>query len=219
MRTGIIFAILFMFVRVPIVASAQTLYVEGGNLFVKADSSKSAVQLTTSGKDEQATLSPDRQMVAFVRRTPGKTIETGAGPTETTELWDIRVDGTEAKRIIIGLSAARMESVLAGFRDPQFSRDGKRIYFLSAAWVTSAAVHVVDVKTGVEHFVCPGNSLEILRQGHYAGHLLVTQHRYFLAGGSFDWIWLFTPDGREVGPVADANDSNAEERLADFRHR
>jgi hypothetical protein len=80
-------------------------------------------------------------------------------------------------------------------------------------------VHVVDVKTGAEHFVCPGNRLEILRQGQYADHLLITQHRYFLAGGSFDWVWLFTSDGREVGPVADADRSDIEELLEDFRHR
>jgi hypothetical protein len=207
-----------MLACVPVVGSAQTLYIQGGNVFFKADSSKSAIQLTASGKDEQAALSPDRKMAAFVRRTPGKTVETGSGPAEATELWSIRVDGTGAKRIVAGRSAAKMDSVLAGFRDPQFSGDGKRVYFLSAAWATSGAVHVADVKTGAEHFVCPGNSLEVLRQGHYAGHLLITQHRYFLAGGSFDWIWLFTPDGREVGPVADSDSSDAEARLEDFRH-
>ena len=218
MRIGIVFVILVVFACVPVVAHAQTVTIEGGNVFFKADSSKSAVQLTTSGKDEQATLASDGQMAAFVRRMPGKTVETALGPTEATELWRIRVDGTEAKRIVAGRSAAKMDSVLAGFRDPQFSSDGKRIYFLSAAWVTSAAVHVVDVKTGAEHFVCPGNSLEVLRQGHYAGHLLVSQHRYFLAGGSYDWIWLFTPDGREVGPVADSENADVEELLENIRH-
>ena len=59
------------------------------------------------------------------------------------------------------------------------------------------AVHVVDVKTGAEHFVCPGNSLEVLRKGQYTGHLLITQHRYFLAGGSFDWSGCLRPtDGK-----------------------
>ena len=211
--------ILGMFAFMPAVAFAQTLYVEGGNVFFKPDSSRRAVQLTTSGKDEQAALSPDGQMAAFVRRTPGKTVGTGSGTAEATELWGIRVDGTGAKRIAAGRSAAKMESILADFRAPQFSGDGKRIYFLSAAWATSAAVHVIDVTTGAEHFVLPGNSLEILRQGEYAGDLLVSQHRYFLAGGSYDWIWLFRPDGREVGPVIDANDSDAEERLEDFRRR
>lgn len=218
MRIGIILIILVVFACAPVVASAQTLYVEGGNVFFKADSSKSAVQLTTSGKEEQAALSPDRQTAVFVRQTPGKTVETGSGPADATELWIVRVDGTGAKRIVAGRPAAKMDSVLAGFRDPQFSKDGKRIFFLSAAWATSGAVHVVDVKTGAEHFVCPGNSLEVLRKGQYTGHLLITQHRYFLAGGSFDWVWLFTPDGREVGPVADSNDSDVEARLEDFRH-
>ncbi len=219
MRVAIIFITLVVFACVPVVASAQTLYIEGGNVFFKADSSKSAVQLTNSGKDGQAILSPDGRMAAFVRRTPGETVQTGSGAAEATELWCIRVDGREAKRIVVGRSAAKMDLVLAGFRDPQFSGDGKRIYFLSAAWGTSGAVHVVDVKNGAEHFICPGNSLEILRRGQYAEHLLVSQHRYFLASGSFDWIWLFEPDGREVGPVADENDSDIEERLEGIRDR
>lgn len=81
MRIGIAFMVLVVFAGAPIVASAQTLYIEGGNVYFKADSSKSAVQLTTSGKDEQATLASDGQMAAFVRRTPEKTIKAGGwGP-------------------------------------------------------------------------------------------------------------------------------------------
>ena len=113
-EVAILLMVLVTFACVPEVASAQTLYIEGGNVHFKADSSKSAVQLTTSGKDEQATLSPDGQMAAFVRRTPEKTIKAGVGPTEATELWSIRVDGTEAKLIVAGRSAAKMDL----FRQP-----------------------------------------------------------------------------------------------------
>jgi WD40-like Beta Propeller Repeat len=217
MQIGVVITALVMFTCLPVVASAQTVYVDGGNVFFKADPSKSAVQLTASGKDEQPVLSPDARTVVFVRRTPEKMVETGLGPAEATELWSIRVDGTQANRMVVGRSATKMDNVLADFHDPNFSRDGSRIFFLSAAWATSAAVHVVNVKTGAEHFVCPGNSLEVLHQGRYAGHLMVTQHRYFLAGGSYDWIWLFTPEGREVGPVVDENDPDVQARLEDFR--
>ena len=32
----------------------------------------------------------------------------------------------------------------------------------------------------------------------YAGFLLVSQHRYFLAGGSYDWYWLVSPEGQKA---------------------
>jgi hypothetical protein len=33
---------------------------------------------------------------------------------------------------------------------------------------------------------------------------MVQQHHYFVGGGSYDWYWLITPDGREVGPLGEA---------------
>jgi len=212
----VISTLLAVLIFLPAIAKAQNAYVKGGNIFFQSGPSKTPIQLTSSGKDDQPSLSPDKKEIVFIRHTPGKTIEAGLGPAEATELWIIGVDGKRATRLVTGRPAAKMNEVLADIRSPQFSPDSKRIYFLSAAWVTSGAVHVVDLGTGSEHFVCPGNSLEVLEKGRYAGHLLISQHRYFLAGGSYDWIWLFTPNGKEVGPVVDA-DSDYEERLEEFR--
>jgi hypothetical protein len=41
---------------------------------------------------------------------------------------------------------------------------------------------------------------------------VVSQHRYFLAGGSYDWYWLVTPEGREVQAVGES-----EAALKEFR--
>jgi hypothetical protein len=88
-----------------------------------------------------------------------------------------------------------------------FSGDGKKLYFLAHAWATSAALHVVDIESKTRTFLLPANQLiSVLRSGDYADHIIVQQHRYFLGGGSYDWYWLFTPDGREVGPIADSED-------------
>jgi hypothetical protein len=94
-----------------------------------------------------------------------------------------------------------------------FSPNGRWVYFLSPAWATSTAVHAVDVASGQERFVAPGNSLNVLYRGKYAGHLLVSQHRYFLGSGSYDWFWLIAPDGKEVGPVGET-DAAVEQFLA-----
>ena len=93
-----------------------------------------------------------------------------------------------------------------GFRELQFSADGQTLYFLSSTDVNRNHVHRVDTVSGETTFVCLGNSLDVVQRGDYAGHLIVTQHRYFVGGGSYDWPWMFTPDGKEIGPVAmDAN--------------
>lgn len=156
-------------------------------------------------------------MIAFVRHTPGLMVNTATGPDEAAELWVMRVDGTGARLLVRGRGDSAPRDTLADFTSPQFSPDGRRVYFLSRAWVTSHVVHVVTVESGRTQFVCPGNTLEVIPHGEYAGHLLVTQHRYFLAGGSYDWIWLVQPDGREVGPIVDPEALDAGQRLAEFR--
>jgi hypothetical protein len=86
---------------------------------------------------------------------------------------------------------------------PQFSSDGRKLFFETSAWATSDAIHMVDLETRKEQFVTDGNALQVVPSGEYKDHLLVTKHKYFIGGGSYDWVWLVTPDGKEVGPVGE----------------
>jgi hypothetical protein len=52
-------------------------------------------------------------------------------------------------------------------------------------------------------FIQPANELEVITSGEYQGYLALQQHRYFIGGGSYDWYWLFTPDGKEIGPLGE----------------
>jgi len=192
---------------VPCDLAAQSVTVRQGNLFYRTSAQAPARQLTRSGLDREPRLAPNGRTVAFIRGTPGDSVNTALEHEETTELWIIGVDGSNARRLVRGRAADDPKQALAALQDPHFSPDGRRIYFLSTAWVTSAAVHSVDVATGAERFVVPGNSLDVVPSGRFAGHLLVGQHRYFLGGGSYDWIWLITPEGRDVGPVGESDEA------------
>lgn len=189
---------------------AQTVRAERGDLYYHPERSAPR-RLTTGGRDSQPSLSPDRRTVVFVRATPGRMVEGPSGPVQATEVWTIRVDGTGARMLLRGRAGRTPQTMLADFGTPQFSPDGRKVYFLSSAWVTSSAVHVIDLRTGRETYVCPGKSLEVVPRGEYAGHLIVQQHRYFIAGPSYDWYWLVTPQGREVGPVSDEDGHGLEQ--------
>ena len=82
-----------------------------------------------------------------------------------------------------------------------------RFIFCSAAYAVSGAIHAYDVTTHQVRFVMAGNAPQVVPAGEYKGDLLVEQHRYFLGGGSYDWYWLFEPNGKEIGPVGETTDN------------
>jgi dipeptidyl aminopeptidase/acylaminoacyl peptidase len=183
-------------------ALAQKVSIKNGNVVI-AGTSGEVKTLTTSGHDSDPALAPDGKWIVFVRAIPGKKISTGSGGADATELWQIRADGKEATLLVRPKEGGRDENPLSGLSKPQFSANGKLVYFMSQNWATSGALHVVDTTNGKEHFVCPALEFEVVPSGEYKDCLLVQQHRYFIGGGSYDWFWLLRPDGKEVGPVGE----------------
>jgi hypothetical protein len=178
--------------------AAQTVTAVHGDLVLTRPGA-APLRLTDSGRDHSPVLSPDGQRVVFVRGA-------GTGAQGPTELWIVDARGGGERRLVAARMSDQPKQSLSDLQDPAFSPDGRVVYFLSDAWVTSGAVHAVDLATGRERYVCPGNSLEVVPRGEYAGHLVVQQHRYFVGGGSYDWYWLVTPDGRDVGPLGESTE-------------
>lgn len=192
-----------------------------GNIYISRGGEEK--QLTSSGRDSQPVLAPDGKWVVFVRSVPGQKIASGAGEHDGAELWQVRADGKEPLMLVRTRQSDKMENVIAGFDEVQFSSDGRLVYFVTPAWATSGAAHVVDTTNRRERFVVPGNDLEVLHAGKYRDHLLVRQHRYFMGAGSYDWFYLFSPDGKEVGVVgedtADFKDIHVDDEKSDSSGR
>jgi len=195
--------------------SGQSVSISAGNVIYRARSGVERA-ITSVGLDSMPSLSPDGRWIVFVRRTPGDTVNTSLGWEERTELWVAGTDGSHARRLVRGHEGNTPESSLARFDAPLFSLDSKTVYFGSRGWVTSDALHAVNLSTGHERFVCAANGFELLKLGPYLGDFMVGQHRYG-ATGSYDGTWVVSPRGQVVRLVTTDGAPDAEERLAAFR--
>ena len=183
-------------------AFAQSVAVKNGNIEF-TDKSGKTTALTSSGRDSNPVLAPDGKWLVFVRKVEGKKIVTPSDEVDPSELWQVRTDGKEATLLVKCRMSQEPDSVIAGFENLQFSTNGKLVYFYTPAWATSGAIHVVDTTNRKERLAFAGNDFKVVRSGQFRDCVLVQQHRYFLGGGSYDWFWLFKPDGKEIGPVGE----------------
>ena len=138
-------------------ASAATVGADRGNLVVNGKA------ITAGGRDSDPVLSPDGKRVVFVRRGPVvaamKWCSDETNGTHSVELWSIAADGRDARRLLSGLGTREPKTTVCDFQNMQFSSNGQLLYFETPAWATSGAAHVLDLKTGKEHFLMPSNGL------------------------------------------------------------
>jgi hypothetical protein len=201
----LLLAILSAGLALPVLG--QSVSVKDGNIQF-TDKTGQTTALTSSGRDSSPVLAPDGKWVVFVRKVDGKKIATGSvDEMDPTELWQVRTDGKEATLLVKCRESEKMESVIAAFENLQFSTNGKLVYFVTPAWTTSGAVHVVDTTNRKERYLFPGSDVKAVPSGEFKDCLLVLQHRYFVGGGSYDWYWLLRPDGKEVGPVGETTEN------------
>ncbi len=182
-------------------AAAASVLEKGGDVFYVGDDGQSQ-QITTSKNNGKAVLSPDGKSVAYVRSYDDPKHEFG-DPDEKCELWLTDIEGKSPRLLLQNkVGGDSEEKRLAYFNNLIFTPDGKSLYFLSAAWVTSNAVHLLDLATLQEHFVTDSDSIRLVTRGKYAGYLVAMKHKYFKHGGSYDYYWLVNPKGREIKRVA-----------------
>jgi len=205
---SIMLANIFFFMSQVALASDTPLYVfvKEGNIYYEPSVGK-RIRLTARNIDSSPILSPDRHVIAFVRRSkkviPNECASfADSGSKYGSEIWIFDVE-TRKERLLVtnNFDCNNPEKLIVDPKYLQFSPDGKTLYFVTSAWVTSGAVHAVNSDGNGLRFVIPGSSLEVIPKGEYKGYLIVNQHRYFLGGGSYDWYWVFSPNGKEEGPL------------------
>ena len=186
-------------------AEAATLAVDHGNIVLDGKS------LTSSGNDSDPLLSPDGKTVVFVRLgddsdAMAKCSSDGALPVRGIALWSVKSDGTGAAKLLDAHPGDRPETTLCEFGAKGFDSTGRLLYVDTPAWATSSAVHVLDLRAKKERFFVAGSLIRVVSacaDKKYLNTVVAEQHRYFVLGGSYDWPYLFSPAGKELGPVSD----------------
>jgi hypothetical protein len=208
-------------------AGAASVEVKDGNVYFVQDGQQR--QLTKSGKDDDPVLSPDGKWVAFTRVgnpefDEPQDCESGE---KADELRRIRVDGSGEELLYRGHEYPRHVKdpkyayyAICWFSHKQFTSDGRYIYFLAPKWAVSAALHRFDTGTKTLAFVTDAKDVIVLsdcKKAEKRDSLVVQQHRYFLAGGSYDFYWLFDRTGKkkEESPVGYCESEQAARKAID----
>lgn len=165
--------------------------------------------LTPQDRFTQPELSPDGKTVAMIRE--DKEGEPASGEARSS-LWLVDVNSGARRQLVAARYADDLTANLSAMGQPQFSLNGGFVYVMAEAWVTSHAIHQVNVKTGAHRFVTDGELLFVIRYGKYAGYLAVQKHRYHGAPdyGSYDPVYIVRPDNKwsMMVPGSDKDDGD-----------
>lgn len=159
--------------------------------------------LTQGGGFVQPRLSPDGKIAVFIKIV--KEGEPGNDEARTS-LWLADVRTGKSWQLLASSPSNEMTANLAAMWKPQFSPDGKVVYVMAEAWVTSSAIHGIDIASGRHRFIIDGELLNVETTGKYPGYLLVRKRRY-LPGPDYgtDYpLFYISPDGKRSVMIPDS---------------
>lgn len=208
--------IFFLIFLMPVVSyandNAQCIHVleKLGNIYY-LDNLNQLKQITYSRADKMPILSPNTNEIAFVRKsgpTVPKNCDFGKANEPADEIWIYNLALHKERRLVSShFSCKDPYHEIATIDQIEFSPDGKMVYFDAAAWTTSGALHAVNMNGHHNRFIMPGDDFDIIKKGRNKGYIVINQHRYWIATGSYDWYWLYSPTGKKIGPIGDYYDA------------
>ncbi len=181
---------------VPPSKDAKKVFTKKGCIYY-APGGKMEIQLTKNGKDRAPVLSPDGKRVVFLRKSDKEAYLPTGGCEDyikddpdgllADQVWRVDVTGKNEKMLVRDHDPDEVaiegdfdgSKVIAHIDDEelQFSPDGKQLYFITAAWVTSGALHSVNIDGTNERFIAGSSYLKVIDKGGYKGNLIINQHR------------------------------------------
>jgi hypothetical protein len=193
--------------------SRETVFIKNGNVFISFNGKTS--QLTNSGLDFEPVLSPDGQWVAFSRLVP-EIIKLCEKDEEEyfcakDQIWIFDL-AKKSERLLVAPVKEPPDKEMAIFTQKTFSPNSKILFFKSNPWSLNRQIHAIDVDGKNERLVTYGGGFSIIKSvgdremQYLVGSLVVGRHDYFMIGGSYDWRWIVTPEGKTLGPIGPSSD-------------
>lgn len=196
----------------------ESVYSKGGNIYCKYEDNN-VKQITYTGIDTLAVISPDKKLIAFVRQNPGIYDENNEIMlTDNSEIWLYDLTNNKNTCIILPVNdeaGVEPENILKNFDNLVFSNDGQKLLFISSAWATSGAIHEYSIPSKIQRYLISGNSLYIIPNGKYKDYLVVNKHKYYQAGGSYDYFWLLDMEGKEIREIGES-EANVQSFLNEY---
>lgn len=187
---------------------SSKVFEERGNIYFRLNNK--VIQITATGKDKDPSLSLDNKVIAFIRRSNiiipekcGCISYTGSDYTNQVWLYDIK---TQKEKLLVknNLLCDEPEKMIIDPNNLQFSPNSKTLYFTVSARPTSGALRAINIDGTNLRYLASANSYKVIYSGKYKNRLIIQQHRYFSQGGSYDWYWLYTLQGKQIktlGPM------------------
>jgi hypothetical protein len=190
----------------------------GGQVFATANGRSRQLPLLMPAATPD--VSSDHRQLVFVkyRQRPGVQLADCEGIfSQIGDIWISPIDGSNAECVLEGGPrpglvppvAGLFPEELEGITSPRFDPDARLVYFIAAAWTTSGAIYVLDLKSREVKYFTDGNAFVVLHGEPHRGSLLVSKHRYYEPPnqGSYDHLWLVSPAvevGEDFGEDIDA---------------
>jgi WD40-like Beta Propeller Repeat len=193
-------------------ATAQEVQARAGNIYYGTPGNWR--QITSSGTDSDASLSPDGTRIIFVRRTniPADSEEPREPHPVRTQLWTVGTRPSSEPTLVYGGVVRAWKFTYVTFFRPMLGPGSQRAYFLIALSATTDALVGLDVLEGRAAVIDESVLYyDVVGSGRYEGDLVVLEKAY-LPEGISQLYWLISPEGRKLGFVG-ASEEDAREFL------
>jgi TonB family protein len=160
-----------------------------GRIWLKSADGR-AVRLTTSGRDSEPWITPDRSKVLFVRADPADMFR--------TSVYSVDI-ATGKESLLLGVPVryeGRENDYIGG---PRIDRDGRTLFVISKESVTEGALLAVDLASGIARYIAPTHSYDIIRCGEHSDDLLLYQRKISILRNIYYVYWLYSPRGEDLG--------------------
>jgi hypothetical protein len=194
-----------LFVLSAVLLQAQRVEVRSGNVYY-TDAYGTRTQVTSSGADRDAALSPDGKTIVFVRDTSERARfeEPANDHPAQRQIWTASTEGTDGEKLVFSQPVVLKDwSEFVSSSGPRLSPDNRFVYFLIPHYVTENGLIRLDLKTKQTLLLTEALTFWVIGSGQFEGDLVV-QIRKPLDGGFSQYYWLIEPDGRELGFVGES---------------